>query len=275
MSDRPLQRRLVKLAFAALGPSRAHWQETWPSLRLMRSSADEQGEIVYGGRRLAPLAPLSCLSEVAGDHVTIVGSGPSMWSVDPERLPGYPILLNGALSLGLDGALAVEDERFVWRHLGMIQQRLRPNMPRLFSPAVIRALASRSSDVLAKGPVILMENLEKRAHEARRRGLPFVSEAPEEGVVVAGTVAFSAMQMAIGAGARRISFAGVDLGKSAEPRFYETAGSMAPSGLETGLDRILRHFSAGRDLAGRRGIALETVTPGSALESIGISYRPL
>ena len=275
MSDRPLRRRLAKLAFAGLGRSRAHWQETWPGLQLVRSREGAGGVILYRGRPLAPLAPLSHLSQRAGDVVTIVGSGPSLRHVDPARLPGFPILLNGAMSLDLDGAVAVEDERFVWRHLDMIERYVAPGMPRLFSPAVIRAIAAQSPDVLKAGPVILMENLGKRAHEVRRHDLPLVSHAPEEGVIVAGTVAFSALQVAMGTGARRISFAGIDLGNVAAPRFYESVGDVAPSGLSSGLDRILRHFSAARTYAEERGITLETVTPGSALERIGIPYRPL
>ena len=273
--DRPLHRRAVKLAFAALGGSRAHWQETWPGLRLERAEGSGIGRIVYRGEELAPLLPLATLAERVGDTATIVGSGPSIRQIDPRRLPGYPILLNGALTLGLNGALAVEDERFVWRHLAMMEERLAPDMPRLLSPAVIRVLAARAPRLLSEGPVILMENMGKRVGEVRRRDLPAVSEMPEEGVTVAGTVAFSALQMALGTGARRIALAGVDLGNAAQPRFYETAGEAAPSGLVTGLDRILAHFAAALDLAARRSVVVETVTPGSALETIGVHYRPL
>jgi hypothetical protein len=275
MSDRPLHRRAIKLAFACLGPSRAHWQETWPSLRLERARNGQSGRIILANREIAPLQPLAALSGRIADTVTIVGAGPSMRKVDPGELPGFPILLNGSLSLGLPGALAVEDERFVWRHLPMMEQRLAPGMPRLFSPAVIRLLATRAPRLLAEGSVVLMENLGKRAGELRRRDLPLVSDTPEDGVVVAGTVAFSALQMALGTGARRIAFAGVDLGNADQPRFYETAGSAAASGLSAGLDRILMHFAAAAKLAASRGVALETVTPGSALARVGIPYRRL
>lgn len=275
MSDRPLHRSAIKLAFACLGPLRAHWQETWPGLRLERAQDGQPGRILLRGRAVARLEPLSVLADRAGDTVTIVGSGPSIREIDPGALPGFPIVLNGALSLGLAGALAVEDERFIWRHLAMLEERLQQGMPRLFSPAVIRVLASAAPRLLSEGPLILMENLGKRAREPRRRGLPAVSETPEKGVVVAGTVAFSALQMALGTGARRIAFAGVDLGNAAQPRFYETAGDTAASGLSAGRDRILTHFAAAAELAERRGVSLETITPGSALTRVGITYRPI
>lgn len=274
MSDRPLHRSAVKLAFNLLGRSRAHWQETWPGLRLERPSGERAGRIVWRGRMVAPLMPLSALAERAGAGALIIGSGPSIRSIDPGALPGFPIALNGALSLGLGGALAVEDERFVWRHLSMLRSGLGPDMIRLFSPAVIRVLAARAPELLSAGPVILMENIAKPAHQRRRRDIPEISQMPEEGVVIAGTVAFSALQMVLGTGVRRIALAGIDLGNAAEPRFYEQAGNAAPSGLVSGLERILRHFSAARDVAAARGVRLETVTPGSALERIGIPYCP-
>lgn len=272
MSDRPLHRSAIKLAFNLLGRSRAHWQETWPGLRLERPSGAGAGRIVWRGRPVAPLAPLSVLTTRAGAEVIIVGSGPSIRKIDPAALPGFPIALNGALSLGLGGALAVEDERFVWRHLPMLREGLWPDMIRLFSPAVIRVLAARAPELLKGGPVILMENIAKPAHRVRRADVPEISVTPEEGVVIAGTVAFSALQMAMGTDAKRIALAGIDLGNAAEPRFYERAGNTAPSGLVSGLDRILRHFAAARDVAAARGVRLETVTPGSALERIGIPY---
>jgi hypothetical protein len=275
VSDRPLHRRAVKLAFACLGPSRAHWQETWPGLGLERAGAEREGAIVWHGQRLAPLAPLGALAERAGTTVCIVGSGPSMRGTDPGLLPGWRIALNGAASLDLGGAVAVEDERFVWRHLDMLRRHLAPEMPRLLSPAVIRVLAARAPNLLRAGPVVLMENLGKRAGERRRRELPLVSQRPEAGVVVAGTVAFSALQMALALPVAGVAFAGVDLGNAGAPRFYERAGDAAPSGLLAGLERILGHFAAAHELARARGVELWTVTPGSALERIGIPYRPV
>ncbi|WP_227418638.1 glycosyl transferase [Roseitranquillus sediminis] len=218
-----------------------------------------------------------------------MGSGPSMRDVDPARLPGFPILLNGAASLHAaftDHAVAVEDERFVWRHLDMLKAALRPETLRLFSPAVMRALAEQEPDLLRDAPVIVMENLLKPFRSRRRSleevesrvlrdGDAAVSREPEQGVVVAGTVAYSVLQFALATEARRIAVAGVDLTNTAAPRFYETAGRTAASGIEAGQARILSHFAVALQLAEERSSRLETVTPGSALERIGVVYAPL
>ena len=235
------------------------------------------GELRFRGEVLCPLLPLSALAGRAGDTVAVVGSGPSMRGADPAQLPGFPILLNGAASLNLArAAVAVEDERFVWRHLPMLREALRPDTLRLFSPAVMRALAELAPQLLRSAPVILMENRDKPF--GRPRPKPdgaMVATDPQRGVVIAGTVAFSALQMALATGARRIALAGVDLSNAAEPRFYERPGDTAPSGLVTGQERILAHFAAALVLACARGVRLETVTPGSALEQVGVPYVPL
>ncbi len=60
MSDRPLHRRLVKLAFA-LVPARAHAQEAWPGLTLVRPQAGAAGEVRWRGQPLVPLVPFRAL----------------------------------------------------------------------------------------------------------------------------------------------------------------------------------------------------------------------
>ena len=84
-----------------------------------------------------------------------------------------------------------------------------------------------------------------------------ISIAPDRGVVITGTVAFSALQFALAAGPERILLAGIDLTNDTEPRFYERRADSAPSGLRSGLRRILAGFSLAATVAGRRGIALD------------------
>ncbi len=289
MSDRPLHRRLVKLAFA-LAPGRAHAQEAWPGLSLTRPSGAERGEVRWRGRALAPLLPLAELPRAA--TVSVVGSGPSMEGVDPASLPGLPILLNGAVTLaprlGRPAMLAIEDERFVWRRFGLVREALPEGAVCLFSVAVLRAVAERDAAWLARHEVFLLDNLLK-PYGARRRAVDApeladvivgirdgaVSRDPAAGVVIAGTVALSATQVALALAGERVALAGVDLTNAAAPRFYERSGDVAPSGLAAGQARILAGFAAARALARERGLRLETVTPGSALAAVGVPFAPL
>ncbi|AXC48951.1 glycosyl transferase [Paracoccus suum] len=280
MSDRPLGRSLIRLGAMALGRDRAHRQDIWPGLAIDRAA----GTTVWHRRPLCPLLPLSAIVTTARDLIAIIGTGPSLANQHPERLPpGSAILLNGAASLASSLAplgVMVEDERFVFRHHAMLAG-LQAGVPLMLSPAALRALAERAPDLLRQGrPVALIDNLAKPVNAARRSlddpaldGIVTRSEGaalslqPDRGVVITGTVAFSALQAALAARPAEILLAGIDLGNAAKPRFYETAADSAPSGLTKGLPRILAGFALALREAG--GTRLACTSPVSALLALG------
>ena len=277
-SDRPLDRKLIRLGFRVLGRARAHGQDVWPGLRIAG------GRMAWRGTDLGALHPAADLLPHGAPLLAVVGSGPSLKDQHPERLPpGTALLCNGAASLVprvTPAAVAVEDERFVFRHHAMLRALPR-DVALLLSPAAIRAWAERDAASLAGRRVALIDNVEKPLGLPRRplsdpdlrqvvlrgpRGA--MSVAPDRGVVITGTVAFTALQFALAAAPERVLLAGIDLTNDAQPRFYEGA-DRAPSGLGAGLGRILDGFALARDQAERRGIALACASPVSALLGIG------
>lgn len=282
MSDRPLGRSLIRLGAMALGRSRAHRQDLWPSMAIGRDS----GAIYRRGKQIATLLPFDAVVPQRLPMIAVVGSGPSLSQQHPERLPpGSAILCNGAASLTAQVApmaVAVEDERFIFRHAAMLAG-LPDALPFFLSPAALRALADFDAGLLADRPLCLIHNLAKPVNRARRPlsdptldrvlwrdGDAALSRDPDTGVVITGTVAFSATQIALAAAPDEVLLAGIDLGNAAEPRFYETAGNRAPSGLERGMDRILAGFALAREVAAKRGITLSCASPVSALLGLGI-----
>lgn len=212
-------------------------------------------------------------------------------SVLPAR---SAILLNGAISLAGQAideplATAIEDERFVWRHFGMMRKRLaRRDVPMLLSPGAIRAICELETDFLRDRPVILIDDIRKpygspRRAEAELAGLDFVtlregagfSSRPDRGVFQGGSVAISALQFALATGASEIGFLGVDIVNADAPRFYETEGDVAYSGIAGAEKRILAHIALARDCAAPRGVELVNHSPVSALRTIGMDYWPL
>ncbi|ACM03704.1 glycosyl transferase [Cereibacter sphaeroides] len=282
LSDRPLKRRAIKLAYSIFaGRDRAHWQETAFGLRIDRA----HGKIMYLGEKVGQLAP-ACFQDA--DEIVIVGSGPSLRDQDVSQLPiRSAILLNGAASLAPQVAplfIAVEDERFIWRHFSMLRD-IRRDCGLLLSPGAVRAILEQDREFLKDRRVSLIDNLLKPVHEVRRRETDpsltsildttrLLSLDPEVGVVPAGTVALSAMQFALAAKPAKISLAGIDLKNAFGPRFYETAREMAPSGIVRGMDRILSGFVAAQQVAASRGIALGCLSPVSALLDVGYPFDP-
>lgn len=294
-SDRPFRRQAIKLlAQLVLGRRRAHYHSWLPSLKIEGRAETEQGRAVYRGRKVVELAGIDALTQRTGSRILIIGSGPSAKMLSPPAVPDrQALLLNGAISLIGEGladplAIAIEDERFIWRHHEMIRRIVPRDAPMLLSPGAIRALCDIDTTFLAGRHVILLDDVRKpyghpRRDDADLHGLDYValrdgagfSSAPEKGVFQGGSVVVSALQFAVGAGAGEIGFIGIDISNADSPRFYEEPASAAFSGVAGAERRILDHIALARDEAGLRGVRLVNHSPTSALVSIGLDYVPL
>lgn len=285
-SDRPFSRKLVRLGFQILGRDRAHRQDLWPGLAIDKPS----GRVTWRGRALFQAVPAQAIIPRDLPLIAVVGSGPSLKGQKISALgDDAAILCNGAASLAdriRPLAVAVEDERFVFRHHAMLAALPR-DIPLLLSAAAIRAWAERDPRPLQDRRIALIDNLQKPIGLPRRaishpdlrqilmrgqRGA--FSVAPNDGVVITGTVAFTALQFAMAATPRRILLAGIDLSNDDQPRFYE-GQDRAASGLSDGLPRILDGFALVRDNAEKRGIELSCASPVSALRQIGYRLDPM
>lgn len=281
MSDRPLRRKLIRLGALVLGPSRAHRQDIWPGL-----SIDARAGLARWKRQdLCALRPFRDL--LPEGPLSIVGSGPSLRDQHVERLTA-PLLLNGAASLAdrvTPAAVVVEDERFIFRHHAMIAA-LPHDVPLLLSPAAMRAIAERGPATLQDRPVGLIDNLAKPVNQPRRalsdpdiqgallrKDGAALSIDPDTGMVITGTVAFSALQIALSLLPPQVLLAGVDLSNANAPRFYEDQ-DRAKSGIVSGLDRILPGFALALQFAHKRGIDLRCASAVSALLDLGYPYDP-
>lgn len=286
-SDRPLRRRIVKLIFTILrGRSRAHWQDSWPGLTIQ----SVERSITYRGKTAGQLVAASFPQGMP--EINIVGSGPSVLEQDPSRLaPKTAVLLNGAVTLCARVkplAVAVEDERFIWRHGDMLRRTLvdEEECLFLFSTQVIRALLEQDPNCLKDRRIALIDNaLKPHAEDRRRADDPKLSGTlrmgedgtalsirPDKGIAASGTVAFSASQFALAANPAKIGFVGIDIKNADKPRFYEKPGASAASGILSGAARILAGFTLLKKVAEERHIELICYSPVSSLLDLGYHF---
>ena len=218
MSDRPWHRALIKIGMRLfLGSARAHFQDGFPGLKVVPATKAVPGSVHYRGNQVATLVSADALRDRSGDVVAIVGSGPSIADNDLSGLPAQSaILLNGAISLWGGAikaplAVAVEDERFIWRHFDLLKQHVGDQTPCLFSVEVLRAICEIDPGFLSARTIVLIDDIRKPYGIRRRRfdlidtfafvrrdaasnaGLSF---APDHGVFRGGSVAVSALQFA-------------------------------------------------------------------------------
>lgn len=294
--NRPLWRSVVKLACRLLGHERAHYHSWLPWLKISGRTPQQAGAVHFHGRRIVDLCSLGELKARAGERIVIVGSGPSIKDADLSGLPPRTaILLNGAISLIGEGiamplAVAIEDERFVWRHFDMIRNTIGKDTLCLLAPGVIRALCEIDPAWIVGCSVILIDDVRKPYGLPRRSfddllDLEFAvlsldettgfSIDPDKGVFQGGSVAISALQFAIATGAREIGFIGVDISNADGPRFYEQADNIAFSGIAGAEARILAHIALANAYGEQHGVRLVNHSEVSALALIGLENQPL
>lgn len=294
-SERPLRRSVVKILVLILrGKSKAHAQDAWPSLKLRVPRRDDAvGQVIYRGTQIVSLSHPIELKKAAGEEIYIIGSGPSIRDNDIAAIaPGSAILLNGAISLLEQEikeplAVAIEDERFVWRHFSLMRERIAQGTLCLLSVSVIRAICEIDAAWLADKRIILIDNIRKPYSGARRdnqgvASLGFVrlsnngacgfSEEPACGVFQGGSVVISALQFAIFCKPKRIGLLGIDISNADMPRFYEEVGDAAHSGVGRARDRILGHVAVAKSVCDELDIELLNFSAVSALQSIGLPY---
>lgn len=291
-SQRPLRRRAIKLATALLGPDWAHAHAWLPYLKLEK--IQNCTNIVYRNRPVTQLSSPGIFAAAAGPQIYIVGSGPSVGQSDLTLLePHSCLLLNGAIDeigrqIKTPLAVVIEDERFVWRHFAMLQERIHPNTICFFSVGVIRALCERDPVWLASMRIILLDDIRKPYRLARRplkklrrdpdaivnaSGTAGFSGNPERGVFQGGTVAISAFQLAAYARPELIGLVGIDILNADQPRFYEQEGRSAPSGLKRAQKRIADHLRLAIEICTKRGIKVENYSRESILVHCGLPYN--
>lgn len=292
MADRPWHRSLIKSGVRLfLGGSLAHVQDWYPGLSIVRSQ--NISEVLYRGAKVASLAGMDRLRERCGNAIYIVGSGPSIRDCDLSQMePRSAILLNGAIRLiGVQIeeplAIAVEDERFVWRHIETMRSKILPGSLCLFSVSVLRALCEIDKGWLSDKTIILIDDIRK-PYGARRRSLDDLKKlqyvrldaagsagfslSPDRGVFLGGSVAVSALQFALYCAQQSVGFLGIDISNAGEPRFYETGDDTAFSGIARAEGRIVEHLVFARQIAAERGVAFINYSPISALLKYDFGY---
>lgn len=295
LSDRPLKRQMVRLGIRLLcGAKWGHAQDWTPHLRLIPPSENRRGSVYYKQKKLTELFTFREFQEATQPYCVIVGSGPSLAPQDLGHLgDGSLILLNGAIiriaqaSNAQSVFLAIEDERFIWRRYEMVRQYVNEQTRLLLSVSVLRALAELDPEWLSDRTVFLIENLLKPYGEPRRQlndpglarhittdGQVAYSMAPQQGVIPAGTVAFSALQWVMARRPSTIGFAGIDISNAHQTRFYESPSDRAGSGIRLAEGKILQHFALAAEGLRSHGATLETYSSFSALGEIGIPYNP-
>lgn len=238
-----IRRKLIRAYLKAIGDKRfKSTSDFWPWIEISPVEAGRYS-ILFRGREVCTTSPFADFRDTGG-AVAIIGSGPSVNSIDIRKLAeNNCILLNGAISLlkpyGIKPlATVIMDSTFVEKRFDML--KLLPDGSNLIiTPGVIRAVAERDFGLLSRMRVYLTQNItnnvytpnEDFAAQRKQAVDSLFSFNLDSGFIDCGTVMALAVQFAFQIGAEPTYMIGFDIGNSSEPRFYETGKNHLKCGL--------------------------------------------
>ncbi|ALV94189.1 MULTISPECIES: hypothetical protein [Pantoea] len=256
-----------------------HNENFWPYIAIQRADEDHIQKLSYC-RKNVPLENLSDLhAKVSGD-VTILATGPSINSLDLQKLSDTTFIgVNGAYHLRNNVKFSyyvIVDRGFVKQRANLVKDVLADKNLVLFT--TVHCLNDMLKSVLLNDiqcRLAIIEDLSFKVFREKvmpydyeryyreKNGIKIFPTEPRagfswdirQGIFDAGTVAYWALQIAAWLGAHRILLAGVDMNNFDAPRFYESEGDKLPSFLSSNFESIIRpaFLHASREL-GRANI---------------------
>ena len=238
-----LRRRLIKRFIKLTHPkSQRYKTDYWPDVKVRKEGTFFRGKAVS-------LVPLS---ELAGfdQQVNIIGSGPSVKSLDHARIEGKNVFLNGAVALAYEhqlsiDALVIMDANFVYNRFDLLAQ-LKQKTHLILSLGALCAIGERDYSLLVNHDVSLFHQTKFSPQ------MPFSNDI-DYYVVDGGTVMAIAIQIFARQQPNIMNLLGLDISNAHQPRFYEAQGKQQKSGLQKDYEEKILPFmtEASQQLRGR------------------------
>ena len=238
-----LRRRLIKRFIKLTHPkSQRYKADYWPDVKVRKDGTFFRGKAIS----------LLSLSELSGfdNQVNIIGSGPSVKSLDHTKIEGKNVFLNGAVALAYEhnlsiDALVIMDANFVYNRFDLLAL-LKQKTNLILSLGALCAIAERDYSLLTNHQVSLF-------HQTKFTPNTLFSNDIDNYVVDGGTVMAIAIQIFAQQKPQVINLLGLDISNAHQPRFYEAQGKQQKSGLQKDYEEKILPFmtEASRQLQGR------------------------
>jgi Kdo-III transferase WaaZ len=253
--------------------------------------------ICWRGEPVGRLQPLDRLAPATTPDCFIVGTGPSINEIDFARLRGQACIgVNGSILKSEESAVpfrshVITDRRFFMDRFELATKVVRSGGECLFSFRCLSVICERQPDLLQGARVFLLDEVRARYDqpkpapeafdEAARRDPDLVlhprlgpsngwvgfSRDIRKGVFTGQTVVFSALQVAVWLGYRRIFLLGTDFGGPVDgQRFYESGKDAAPMRLDRDYEAYIQPaFEVASTLLGELGVEIYNLSQASRL----------
>lgn len=236
-----------------------HSETLWPWMTITRADSGEINTVSYKHQSI-PVCPLSELADRYQGDVLLTASGPSVRSIDFERLPEMPAMgVNGSWDLNSKVAFRfyiVVDMSFFKNKPDIIEEIIScPDIYFFTTVHGIMKMVETLGVAAIRCILVPIEDISSQVFRAARpletlhdsSSLPGVSVSKDVkhiafvtdirlGIADAGTVVYWALQILNFCGFKRIFILGLDLNNFHQPRFYENQQNRLPTTLDDCLE---------------------------------------
>ena len=270
-----------------------HNERLWRDVAVTRDASGYLDGISIGGREIH-VENAGNLSVARPSVCHLIATGPSVNDIGYDSLDLRHVMgVNGAIALQERHDIPFEfycivDAGFVRKRPDMVARVIQQDLTLFTTPLVLWYIAQCLPIESIRCRLFLIEDM---LYPARQRSLGasdlsgvqsnsdavlFDETIPlgfsmnlRRGVIDGRTVAYAALQVLVWLGFDTVLLHGLDLHDATHtPRFYETAGNMQPSSLDTQFDTFIEpSFRGASILLDRLGVDVKNLSPNSALDT--------
>lgn len=293
-----LNKYIYKVRRWLLGREYRHMAKIYPRFKMEKKN--NEYTIYWKGKKVAESLGFDVLRKKGLKNIFLVGSGPSLISVDPSLFADKTICtMNGSIQFFLDVGITptyhvISDESFVENRWELVKKVLEQDeLIGFYTPQALSEICKRDASLLNSRKFIVFENHFKNYGEKALEysdilkmsltndclitgdGKIGFSLDSRLGVFSAHTVMYFALQLMYFLGFRQFCLLGFDLGGS-KRRFYEDGVSATPSHLDRDYDKaIYPSFEVVSKLVEQGDFQVYNCTAESRLPSDLIQKAPL
>ncbi|MGL5008096.1 MAG: sugar glycosyltransferase [Plesiomonas sp.] len=229
-----------------------HNENYWPALTITREKSGEISTLTYQGQ-IVTLQSVTSIKNCA-NSVLIVATGPSIKKThfDENRYDAI-IAVNGAYLLSDRIKLThyvIVDQDFIIKKKEIVEKAIQNKDLILITTVICFWRIKENINTQIKCKLIIIEDITEKVYQKKTNLALLANKLNDyikvdgecgfsldirKGIVDGGTVAYWAMQIAYFMGAKKITFAGLDMNNFHQPRFYETKESKQPTTLGENL----------------------------------------
>ena len=262
----------------------SHNKNLYPFIKCNRTSLNQLDDIYFEGKPINK--KVNSLLKENNKPLVIFATGPSVKEISSDFFDSNKfdfIGVNGANEVNIQNLFkyyTIIDPRFIKNRFDIVKDILSDIKVNLFiTPQCLFEVLIKISIDEIKCSLFIIENVLLKTYQpksnlqdinkewlVKSKNVAFSTHL-EEGFFDGGTVAYTALQIALYLDYKEIYFVGLDMNNFDVPRFYEASNNVQISYLLCDYERIINSFELAAKLAKQNKVNIYNLSRNSAINS--------